>query len=154
VNNPVQSQQLTSPGGAVHYRTRLLVRFGHCDPAGIVFYPRYLEMFNDIIEDWCREDLKFSFPEIVGQRGWGLPTVHLDVDFVAPSFYGETLSAALSLLSVGASSMRVQIVMSGPNGEDRLRGQVVLVLMDRRTYRSIPIPEDVRARLTALQAAQ
>ena len=27
------------------------VRFQHCDPAGIVFYPRYFEMLNTTIEE-------------------------------------------------------------------------------------------------------
>ena len=26
------------------------VLFRHCDPAGIVFYPRYFEMMNDTVE--------------------------------------------------------------------------------------------------------
>ncbi|CPO21707.1 4-hydroxybenzoyl CoA thioesterase [Bordetella pertussis] len=30
------------------------VRFRHCDPAGIVFYPRYFEMINDFVEEWRR----------------------------------------------------------------------------------------------------
>ena len=25
------------------------VRFQHCDPAGIVFYPRYFEMLNSVV---------------------------------------------------------------------------------------------------------
>ena len=28
------------------------VRFGDCDPAAIVFYPRYYEMLNATIEEW------------------------------------------------------------------------------------------------------
>ena len=64
------------PRGRFH-RARIaptiLIRFAHCDPAGIVFFPRYLEMFNDLIEDWCREELGVSFAEIHEGRGWGIP---------------------------------------------------------------------------------
>ena len=42
------------------YRSTVLVRFADCDPAGIVFYPRYMEMFNALVEDWFREGLKLS----------------------------------------------------------------------------------------------
>ncbi len=28
-----------------------LVRFHHCDPAGIIFFPQYFIMFNEMIED-------------------------------------------------------------------------------------------------------
>src|SRR5882724_13506238 len=82
------------------YRKQILVRFGDCDAAGIVFYPRYLEMFNGLVENWFRDELQFSFTEIVTNRGWGLPTVHLDVDFVAPSRFDETLSATLTVRRV------------------------------------------------------
>ena len=47
------------------YRKQVLIRFGDCDAAGIVFYPRYLDMFNSLVEDWFREKLDFSFTEIV-----------------------------------------------------------------------------------------
>ena len=30
------------------------IGFRHCDPAGIVFYPRYFEMMNDAIEIFFR----------------------------------------------------------------------------------------------------
>jgi enamine deaminase RidA (YjgF/YER057c/UK114 family)/acyl-CoA thioesterase FadM len=95
----------TSLGLARVYRKDLLVRFAACAPAGIVFYPRYLEIFNNLVEDWCSEELKFSFSEIVARRGWGLSTVHLEVDFKAPSVFGETLSATLSLNSLGTTSI-------------------------------------------------
>jgi hypothetical protein len=32
------------------------VRFQHVDYAGIVFYPRFLEMLNCLVEDWFEED--------------------------------------------------------------------------------------------------
>ena len=33
------------------------VGFRHCDPAGIVFYPRYAEMVNDTVEHWFKHGL-------------------------------------------------------------------------------------------------
>jgi len=134
------------------YRAEVLVRFGDCDPAGIVFYPRYLEIFNNIVEDWCREGLQLSFPDLITQRGWGLPTVHLDVDFTAPSRFGELLSAMLTVRSVSSSSVRVEITLHGPDGGLRVRGNVVLVLIDRKPHKAIPIPDDLRARMLAFRA--
>jgi 4-hydroxybenzoyl-CoA thioesterase len=134
------------------YHAEIRVRFAHCDPAGIVFFPRYLEMFNNLVEDWCREDLRLSFAEIHEARGWGLPTVHLDVDFIAPSSLGDVLSATLTVRRVGTSSLGIQIVLRGPDGGDRVRGQVVLVLIDARTRRARAIPSELRDRLAAFLA--
>jgi 4-hydroxybenzoyl-CoA thioesterase len=134
------------------YRSEVLVRFGDCDPAGIVFYPRYLEIFNNIVEDWSREGLHLSFPDLISRHGWGLPTVHLEVDFPAPSRFGELLTATLTVRSVGSSSVHLDIILSGPDGGLRVRGSVVLVLIDRKPHKAIPIPDDLRARMLQFRA--
>lgn len=134
------------------YRKQILVRFGDCDAAGIVFYPRYFDMFNSLVEDWCREELNFSFGEIVTRRGWGLPTVHLEVDFLAPSVFGDVLSAMLSVTALGKTSINLNILLQGPDSVDRVRGKVTLVLIDRKQHRAIPVPDEVRIRILEFQA--
>ena len=133
------------------YRKKILVRFGDCDAAGIVFYPRYFDMFNSLVEDWCREELNFSFSEIVTHRGWGLPTVHLEVDFVAPSVFGDVLSATLSVTALGKTSINLEILLQGPDSVDRVLGKVTLVLIDRKHHRAIPVPDEVRAKILKFQ---
>jgi 4-hydroxybenzoyl-CoA thioesterase len=134
------------------YHADVLVRFSHCDPAGIVFFPRYMEMFNNLVEDWCRDELNVSFSEIHLGRGWGLPTVHLEVDFIAPSLVGETLSATLIVRSLGTSSIGLSILLRGPDGGDRVRAETVLVLIDPRSRRGVAIPDELRARISAFHA--
>ena len=134
------------------YRKQILVRFGDCDAAGIVFYPRYFDMFNSLVEDWCREELNFSFSEIVTRRGWGLPTVHLEVDFLAPSVFGDVLSAILSVAALGKTSINLNILLQGPDSVDRVRGKVTLVLIDRKQHCAIPVPDEVRIRILEFQA--
>ncbi|MBZ5506588.1 MAG: acyl-CoA thioesterase [Acidobacteriia bacterium] len=131
------------------FKTEVLVRFADCDPAGIVFYPRLLEMFNNLVEDWCSAGLNFSFDDIVIKRGWGLPTVHLEADFIAPCRLGEVLTANLFVRSVGTSSISADIVLCGPDQTDRVRGKVVLVLMDRQAIRAMPLPKALRSRIKA-----
>jgi 4-hydroxybenzoyl-CoA thioesterase len=136
------------------YRTEILVRFGDCDPAGIVFYPRYLEIFNNLVEDWCREELQFSFPNIFNERGWGLPTVRLEVDFMAPSSFGDSLIAELGVRALGRTSVTLAIVLRGRDNKERVRGKVVLVLTDRPRNHAIPIPDDLRARILTFSVAE
>src|ERR1700689_3212975 len=95
------------------YRSTVLIRFAHCDPAGIVFYPRYLEMFNDLVEDWCREKLGIPFTSLISS-GKGLPTARIEVDFLAPSRMGDVLQASLLVRAIGRSSIRIEIVLQGP----------------------------------------
>ena len=136
------------------YEAKIPVRFADCDAAGIVFYPRYLEMFNGLVENWFRDELQFSFTEIVTNRGWGLPTVHLEVDFVAPSRFDETLSATLTVRGVGTTSMRLEILFRGQDNGDRVRGKVVLVLIDRAKQRAIPWPSELRERILTFRVTE
>jgi 4-hydroxybenzoyl-CoA thioesterase len=130
------------------------VRFAHCDPAGIVFYPRYFEMFNALVEDWCAEGLGVSFRELHLERGLGLPTVHIETDFTAPSGLGDVLRAELSVQKLGGASVTVSIRMLGPQGEQRVKGELVLVMMDLQRRRAVPIPGELRGRIAAYCATQ
>jgi 4-hydroxybenzoyl-CoA thioesterase len=131
------------------FKVEILVRFAHCDPAGIVFYPRYFEMFNSVVEDWCAQELGMSFREMHLGQTVGLPTVHIETDFVAPSELGETLEARLSVEKLGGSSMHVAIRLAGTDGSERVRAKLVLVAMNLRERRAIPIPPDMRERAAA-----
>ena len=46
----------------------MLVRFSHCDPAGIIFYPHYFVMFNGLVEDWFNHALEINYADC-GRRG-------------------------------------------------------------------------------------
>ncbi|VVD92362.1 4-hydroxybenzoyl-CoA thioesterase [Pandoraea nosoerga] len=105
----------------------LLVRFKHCDPAGIVFYPRYFEMINDLVEDWCEEGLGLSFGEMHLRDGLGVPTANVECRFSAPSFLGETLTRSLEVTRLGRSSMTLRIRFAGANYDTRLQATLVLV---------------------------
>jgi len=128
------------------FRTQILVRFRDCDPAGMVFYPRYLEMFNNLVEDFFRDRLELSFEDLLA-RGWGIPTVHLNADFFQPSRIGETLDASLAVTRLGQSSIYLEVVMKGPGDVNRVRGNVVLVLTDQAANRAQLIPDDLRTKL-------
>jgi len=131
------------------FTTEVTVRFGDCDPAGIVFYPRYFEMFNNLVEDWCAQGLGMSFRELHLQRGLGLPTVHVETSFVAPSELGDLLRAQLRVQKIGGASVTLRVRLAGPAGEDRVRASLVLALMDLKERRAVPIPETLRARIAA-----
>jgi 4-hydroxybenzoyl-CoA thioesterase len=123
------------------------VRFGDCDPAGIVFYPRYFEMFNNLVEEWCASGLGMSFRELVMTRGLGLPTVSIDTDFLATSTLGDKLTAQLAVLKIGNSSITIRIGLVGAGGEERVRAKLVVVLTDAKKACATRIPDAMRARI-------
>ncbi len=136
------------------FHRRVLVRFRDCDPAGIVFYPRYLEMFNNLVEDWFRDGLQLPFAELINERGWGIPTVHINVDFVWPSRIGELLNAYLWVRRLGRSSIHIAIHLQGPDGSDRVVSKEVLVFTDLSTGRARAIPEELMNKLVQFKVTE
>ena len=123
-----------------------LVRFGHCDPAGIVFYPRYFEMLNALVEDWFTEGLAIDHAQLLGPRRIGLPTVHLTVDFKRVSRMGDLLTQRLRITRLGRSSLGLEISFDAADGQ-RVAIKQVLVCTDLQTHQPIPFPDDLRAAL-------
>ncbi|WP_151633706.1 acyl-CoA thioesterase [Noviherbaspirillum aerium] len=135
------------------FRRHIPVRFGDCDPAGIVFYPRYFEMFNGVVEDWCAQELGISFRDMHLRQHWGLPTVHLETDFIAPSELGEVLQACLQVRKLGRCSLHVAMRLLGPDGGERVRAKLVLAAMDLRERRAMPLPTEVARQAARFRAA-
>jgi 4-hydroxybenzoyl-CoA thioesterase len=128
--------------------TERSVRFSDCDPAGIVFFPQYLVMLNDLLEEWFETGLHIGFARIVGESGLGLPTVRLEVDFTAVSRHGERLTLSTWVGKLGRSSLTLCTEFHG--GEElRVRVRQVLVCTSIATHRPQALPDDLRAALAA-----
>ncbi|MDA8520671.1 acyl-CoA thioesterase [Acidovorax sp. NCPPB 4044] len=127
------------------------VRFSHCDPAGIVFFPQYLILFHQLVEDWFNEGLGISYADMLGPRGIGLPIVRLECDFRAVSRMGDLLSLELSLERIGGRSLTLAFA-ARTEDELRVASRQVLVFTSLQTHRAMDVPADVRAVLGAPRA--
>lgn len=122
-----------------------LIRFHHCDPAGIVFYPQYLVLCNEIVEDWFDQGLGVNFYLLHAEMHRGIPMRHLEADFLAPSKHGDELSFHLSVLRIGGSSMTLEIVAE-KEGIARFKAVETVVWADLTGPRPLAIDDDWRAR--------
>jgi len=120
-----------------------VVRFGQCDPAGIVYYPQYMVMLNTLVEDWFDRGLRIAYAGLISERRLGLPTVRLEVDFTAVSRLGDRLTQRLTLLRLGRSSLHLGFEFLGA-GELRLRAKQVLVCTSLQDHRPRALPDDIR----------
>ena len=59
------------------FSTDKLIRFHHCDPAGIVFYPQYFVLINELTEDWFAQGLGIDFARLHGEMRRGVPVRRL-----------------------------------------------------------------------------
>ena len=124
------------------------VRFADCDPAGIAYYPRYFELCDGVVEDWCETAL---VPRRVLhlELGLALPTVDLQATFTAPSRLGDCLDISLVVQSIGRSSLQLAIAASC-GGQTRFRIQYTQVLMSMAEARAVAWPDDWRNRIVAM----
>jgi 4-hydroxybenzoyl-CoA thioesterase len=122
------------------------IRFHHCDPAGIVFYPQYFVLFHELLEDWFDRGLGLDYAAFVSRERRGLPTAHIDCDFKIPSKIGDTVQMRLSVTRIGTSSITLDVSVHAGD-EVRLTAHQVLVLISLENGAVLPIPADLRARI-------
>ena len=123
------------------------IRFSHCDPAGIVFYPRYAELCNEVVEDWFQEALGVDFHTFHEKLRLGLPVVRSTIDYLATSTYGDELTFRLQVKAIGNSSMNLHINASG-NGQERIRAEFRVVMMSMDSMRAVAISDDWREKFS------
>ena len=122
------------------------VRFQHCDPAGIVFFPRYFEMVNATVEEWFAERLAMPFSEMHGPAHGGVPTASIRAEFRAPSRLGDLLEWRLAPRRLGRSSCELGLTASC-DGELRAEFVQTLVWIEMSSGRPRPWPGRLRARI-------
>ena len=133
------------------FTLRLPVRFTHTDPAGYVFFPRYFEMFQAVMEEWFTRALGIKYADFVLGQQLGTPTAQTECTFMAPCRLGDPLEITLYLENIGRSSIRV-CYLGRVDGERRLEARSTLVVVSMDDGRPRPIDESLRAKLAAYQA--
>jgi 4-hydroxybenzoyl-CoA thioesterase len=136
--------QFSAPPGA--FTRSVAIRFSHCDPAGIVYFPHYFDMFNGVIEDWYTHEIGYDYAELVIGTHYGFPFVHIECDFMIPSRMGECLDLTLLVDRIGRSSLGLTIV-GHLDGRMRLRARMVTAMMSLETGKSVELPADLRTKI-------
>jgi acyl-CoA thioester hydrolase len=119
----------------------LRVRYGECDPQGIVFNANYLLYFDVAFTELWREAVG-PWLEMV-DRGFDAVVAHADIDFRAPARYDDLLSLTASIVGLGRTAITTEI--------DVMRGEELLVAMRARhvcvsteTWEKTEVPPWVR----------
>jgi 4-hydroxybenzoyl-CoA thioesterase len=131
----------------VKFSTEFVIRFQHCDPAGIVFYPRYVELLNQVVEDWFARGLQWPFSALAYERREGIPMVKTEYEYYRPSRIGDVVRFDLAVAHLGRSSFTVEII--GLAGDElRLRGKLTAVYVSiAPAMKSLAIPPELRSRM-------
>jgi 4-hydroxybenzoyl-CoA thioesterase len=142
----MSEEAFAAPAGA--FTRSVTIRFSHCDAASIVYFPHYFDMFNGVIEDWYKAELKHDYAELVMGSRFGFPFVHIECDFKIPSMMGEVIDLTLLVERIGRSSLSIAIVCHR-EGLLRLRARMVTVVMSLETRKPVPMPQELRDAIEA-----
>ena len=120
------------------------VLFKHCDPAGIVFFPRYFEMMNDCVETFFDQALDVPFETLLLTHA--VPTAQIETRFHAPSRHGDLLDLILSGKGLGRTSW-TYAMSATCGGQDRFATRATLVHVDA-TGKPCSWPDELRRKIS------
>lgn len=134
------------------YYHPITVRFADLDPQGHVNNAVYLTYL---------ESARLGYYEKVGiwKRETGIKTgmvvAHIDIDFLAPIFFGKAIQVGLKMARLGNKSFTLEYVIETVPGKVPLaRGTSVMVPYDSKTGKSIPVPPDWREKISHFEGGK
>lgn len=133
-------------------RLEVRITWGQCDPAGIVYFPRYFELFDEATNR-IFERVGYRKRELLKAYGViGFPVVNITGNFTKSNTFGDDVIVESSIPEWGRSSFVVQHRL--------LKNEVQAVeCREKRVWtardpddpakiRSQPIPDELKARFT------
>ena len=133
------------------FTTQKRVRFQHCDPAGIVFYPQFFVLLHEVQEDFLAH-IGFAEHALIAS-GIGLPIVDMKAEFLGMCRHGDELSLSLELTRIGNASLGIYYEihafshMQQAHLAIKLRATSVVVHSTVPHGKAVRIPDDLRTAL-------
>jgi 4-hydroxybenzoyl-CoA thioesterase len=125
------------------------IEWGDCDPAGIIFYPRYFEIFDASTAALFERALGMTKFEMLKALPFaGFPLVHTQAKFLKPTRFGDDVVVETSV-SFGRSSFEIAHRLT-------LKDEVCVECAETRVWtvrdpatgalKSHPVPNEVLAK--------
>jgi 4-hydroxybenzoyl-CoA thioesterase len=128
------------------YTQRRTVRFEEVDFARIVYFPRLFGYCHQTFEDFFRDEVGVSYPDMLQERRVGYPAVHAESDFKAPLRFGDPVRIVMDVVKLGGRSVTCRYRLY--RGETDLlctEVRLVTVAISMDVYGPVELPSDVRA---------
>ena len=128
------------------------IEWGDCDPAGIVFYPRYFAMFDTSTAEMMEAAIGMSkFDYLKAFKFLGHPIVETRAIFRIPNRFGDRVSIETTVAALGKTSIKIEHRLTKA-GELSVEGFETRVFVapdpaDPERMKAQPIPPEFVARL-------
>lgn len=101
-------------------------------------------------EDFFAGHVGRTYPQVF-REGLGFPSVKIEMEFLSPVHYGEHVLVSVAVEKVGRSSVHLQY-RGSVEGRAVFKARQVAVVVDMKTFRSVPLPDWLRERFLAAAA--
>jgi YbgC/YbaW family acyl-CoA thioester hydrolase len=127
------------------FSTRIAVRFGDCDPAGLVYYPVLFHYCHAAMEEFFAARCGTSYPRLLAEERLGFPTVNARAEFFVPLVYGDEAEVEVFVSRVGRTSATFEYtIRRAADGVTCARATLVQVAMNLDETRAVPVPDKYR----------
>ena len=123
---------------------RIRVRYGECDPQGVVFNAHYFAYFDIALTELWRE-VAGSYGAMM-EAGVDLQVVEATARYRAPARFDDEIDVTIEVARLGTTSMVTSLAIR--RGETLLvEGELAHVFVDAAALTKVPIPERLRTAL-------
>jgi acyl-CoA thioester hydrolase len=117
------------------------VRYGECDPQGIVFNANYVAYFDHGFTELWRE--AFGSYAVMEERGLDMVVAEVNVQFRAPARFDDLVTLSLAIENLGATSMSSRLWLHRDE-ELLVEGRMRHVVVDAERWEKTEIPAWLR----------
>jgi acyl-CoA thioesterase FadM len=128
---------------------RRCVQWGECDPAGMVYSPRFADFavsaymwFQGVVVRPHLADPKLA-----------LPLKAMSFEFHKTLKPGDVFDMRVQVLALRRRTFDLTIEATAGDGERRFSARLTPIFIDQATFTSVPLPDSVRRALEAYRAA-
>ena len=122
----------------------LRVRYGECDPQGIVFNANYLAYFDVAVTELWREAIGPWHTMV--DRGYDVVVAEANIRFRSPARFDDVIALGARVAELGTTSLRVELEIRRA-GELLVEGWLRQVFVDAKTWGKTEIPDWAREAL-------
>jgi acyl-CoA thioester hydrolase len=134
----------------VPFAHELRVRYGECDPQGIVFNANYLLYFDIAVTELYREALG-SWHALV-ERGVDVVVAEANLRFRAPARFDDVIAVGAQVASFGTTSLTLEMDIRR-DGDLLVEGRLRQVFVDAKTWAKTAVPGWARDALAPFSPA-
>ena len=139
---PLSNEELISPAPVI---VRKRVAFGDCDPAGVVYTPRFAD-YLVMAHSWLKEIILPPLPFDLPMRG-------ITIDFQSMLRVGDRFDMRCEIEEIRSRTFDIVIRATTLDGQPTFSGKLTPIAYDRARRSALPLPDEVRQRLLEYREA-